>query len=264
MNDSANSSVLCEYSNGIGWLTLNRPEAINAVNDGIRTELPAALAAFDRNPQVKVIVLSGAGPRGFCVGADIKEARGAETPVAARRRMIGNAWIESLDRVTKPVIAAIHGFCFGGGLELALACDIRIAAPDAKFALPEIDLGLIPGGGGTQRMAQLIGMGRTLDLLLTAERIDAEEALRIGLITRLAPSVEALRETAQQLAQHIAAKPAVAAAYIKEAVRSGASVNLANGLRLEKNLFSLLLTTEDRAEAAAAFREKRAPRFEGK
>lgn len=264
MDHQAQPSVHCESDAGIGWITLNRPDALNAIDDAIRRELPAALAAFDRDPRIGAIVLCGAGARGFCVGADIKETRGAETPVEARQRLLDNAWIEALDRVNKPVIAAIHGFCLGAGLELALACDIRIAAPEAQFALPEIDLGLIPGGGGTQRLPQLIGMGRALDLILTGERIDAREALRIGLVSRLAPDVAGLRECARQLAQKIAAKPALAAAYAKEAVRHGMSAQLAAGLRVEKNLFSLLLTTEDRREAAAAFKEKRAPRFQGK
>jgi enoyl-CoA hydratase/carnithine racemase len=169
-----------------------------------------------------------------------------------------------LERFSKPVIAAIHGFCLGGGLELALACDIRIAAAGSVFGLPEVNLGLIPGGGGTQRLPRIVGLGRAPDLLLTADRIDAQEALRIGLVSRLVPEGADLLAQARQVAQRIAAKPPAAAAAVKEAARVGSTLDLAAGMRLEKDLFALLLATEDKLEAAAAFREKRAPLFTGR
>jgi enoyl-CoA hydratase len=144
----ASTTVRIERDGAIGWIVLNRPEQINAINDQIRRGVPAALAELERDAAIRVIVLRGEGPRGFCAGADIKERRGAETSVQVRRRMQGARWIEALDRCEKPVIAAIHGYCMGGGMELALACDIRFLAPGAVLALPETGLGLIPGGGG--------------------------------------------------------------------------------------------------------------------
>jgi enoyl-CoA hydratase/carnithine racemase len=165
-------------------------------------------------------------------------------------------WIESLDRVSKPVIASIYGYCFGGGLELALACDIRIASADALFSLPETGLGLIPGGGGTQRLPRLIGLAKALDLLITGDRVDAAEALRCGLITRLVAEREALAQETEALAKRIAARPAVATRYVKEAARAGMDLDLKAGFRVERDLFSLLLSTEERLAAAAAFKNK--------
>jgi len=264
MEDLGEPCVLTEVRDRVGWITLNRPAVINAINNSIRTGLPQALSAFDRDPDVRVIVLRGAGDRGFCVGADIKEFRPEISLVQSRDAMIQGAWIEAVGRASKPVIAAIHGFCLGAGLELALACDIRIASPDASFGLPEVDLGLIPGGGGTQNLPRLIGMARALDLMLTGDRIDAGEAHRLGLISRVCASAASLFEETAELSARIAAKPPVALAYVKEAVRLGLEADLQTGLRLEKTLFALLQSTDDRWEAATAFREKRPPRFAGR
>jgi len=253
MTTESEPVVVIQSANGVGWITLNRPTKINAINDAIRTGLPAALEAFDEDDEVHIIVVQGSGPRGFCAGADIKEDRPIEGPVAARRRLMRAPWIESFDRVSKPVLASIHGFCFGGGLEIALACDIRIASADAQFALPETGLGLIPGGGGTQRLPRLIGLAKALDLLITGDRIDAAEALRCGLITRLAADRESLAHETAALANRIAARPSIATRYVKEAARASPDLDRA-GFRLERDLFSLLLSTEDRLTAAAAFR----------
>lgn len=255
--------VQVSREDGIGWIALNRPGQINAINQALRLSVTEALYALDSDADVAVIVLHGAGERGFCAGADIKDQRAADTLVALRADMTPG-WIETFDKVRKPVIAAIHGYCLGGGLEIALACDIRIAAPGAVFGLPETGLGLIPGGGGTQRLPRVIGLGRALDLLLSGDRIDAAEAHRIGLVSRLAASDETLLEEAAALARRIAAKPPSATAYAKEAARLGSEMDLASGLRLEKDLFVLLMSTDDRREAAAAFKEKRAPRFTGR
>lgn len=241
---------------GVGWITLNRPASINAINDAIRTGVPAALEAMDRDEAIRVIVLQGAGPRGFCAGADIKENKPVEGPVAARHRLMKAPWIESLDRVSKPVIASIHGYCFGGGLEIALACDIRIASPEALFSLPETSLGLIPGGGGTQRLPRLVGLAKALDLLITGDRIDAAQALRCGLITRLATDRDSLERETAELANRIAARPALATRFVKEAAKSGLDLDLKSGFRVERDLFALLLSTDERLAAAAAFRNK--------
>jgi enoyl-CoA hydratase/carnithine racemase len=264
MQGTVDEAVQVLRQDGVGWITLNRPDAINAINTAIREGLPKALRSLDDDPQVRVIVLRGAGTRGFCPGADLKESRPQTTAFAARSPQDSSNWIRSLDQVSKPMIAAIHGYCLGGGLEIALACDVRIASADAVFSLPETGLGLIPGGGGTQLLPRIIGLGRALDLLLTGDRIDAGEAYRIGLITRVVPTVEALAEEAGRLATRIAQRPPLASRFVKEAARKGLELELGAGLRLEKDLFAMLLSTEDRLEAAAAFREKRAPVFKEK
>lgn len=264
MGSPGSSAILVERQDKVGCITLNRPQAINAINDAMRQELPAALQAFDEDPEVRVILLRGAGPRGFCAGADLKEKRTGESPMAVRGPQGHSTWIESFDRVSKPVIAAIHGFCLGGGLEIALACDLRIASPDAVFALPESGLGLIPGGGGTQRLPRIVGLGKALDLLLTGDRIDAGEAYRCGLVSRLASKAEALASEARELAMRIAARPPMATRFVKQAARASAELALDEGFRIERDLFALLLSTEDHLEAAAAFREGRAPVFRNK
>lgn len=213
---------------------------------------------------MRAIVIDGAGSRGFCSGADVNEKRGIGSPISERERLTPSSWIEVLDQVTKPVIAALHGYCFGGGLEIALACDIRLASRDLQLGLTETRLGLIPGGGGTQRLPRLIGLGPALDLLISAERIDAERAYQLGILTRLSADKDAVLADAMKLAAQIAARPPAAIAFAKEAAIEGLSSDLRGGLRLEKALFALLMGTEDREEAAAAFSEKRPPIFTGR
>jgi enoyl-CoA hydratase len=256
-------AVEVERRGAIGWIVLNRPDQINAINDDIRRGVPAALAELDSDPSVRVIVIRGAGARGFCAGADIKEQRADESSVKVRRRMQKSRWIEALDCTEKPVIAAIHGYCLGGGMELALACDLRFAAPNAVFALPETGLGLIPGGGGTQRLGAVIGPGRALDLLLTGDRIDVDKALEIGLVTRVASTVDTHLLEVTALAERIAGKPPTATLFVKQAARAATQRNLKSGLDLELDLFALLVPMLDVQEAALAFREKRAPCFTG-
>ena len=260
---SPNDVLLLELHEKVAVVTLNRPEVGNAFNEAIRLGLPAMLEQLDQDDACAAILLTGAGERGFCAGADIKEGRTVGTSVQERRRLQNNAWIDRVARISKPVVAALHGYCLGGGLELALACDIRIAAPGAQFGLPETGLGLIPGGGGTQRLPRLIGLGRAMDMMLTGERIDAQEALRIGLVSRLSADRGTLLAEGRAIAQRIASRPPTATAYAKEAARAGIEMDLQAGLTLEKTLFSLLMSTTDRAEAALAFKEKRPPRFTG-
>lgn len=260
---AVNAAVRIERIGKVGWVVLTRPEQINAINDEIRCGVPQALETLDADPGVCVIVIRGEGPRGFCAGADIKERRGAETSLQVRQRMEKTRWIESLDRVVKPTIAAIHGYCMGGGLELALACDLRVSTPDAVFALPETGLGLIPGGGGTQRLARIVGAGRAMDVLLTGDRLTAEEARAIGLVTRLSATRESLIEEASVLAAKIAGKPPTATQFVKQAARAAQALDLKSGLDVELHLFALLAPMNDVKEAALAFREKRAPQFTG-
>ncbi|MEO9191205.1 MAG: enoyl-CoA hydratase-related protein [Acetobacteraceae bacterium] len=250
----------------IAWITLNRPNALNALNAlnaAVRARLPAALREADGDPEVRVIVLRGAGPRAFCAGADIREFSTPTTPIAHRGRRANDDWTHVFERIGKPLVAAIHGFCLGGGLEIALACDIRVATSDARLGLPEVSLGIIPGAGGTQRLSRVVGLGAALDMILTGEPIDAATAMRIGLISRIAEDgdVEAL---ARRVAMTIAGRAPLAVVAAKEAVRKGADAGLEAGLRLELDLSSLLMDSEDRREAAAAFRDKRRPVFKGR
>jgi enoyl-CoA hydratase/carnithine racemase len=263
MTEAEQPAVLSERSGAIAWITLNRPQAMNSINDEVRTQLPAALRAADADAEVRVIVIKGAGERAFCAGADIKGFTEAPTPARYRANRLQGAWVDVLDETKKPLIASIHGFCLGGGLEMALACDIRIAADDASFALPEVTRGTIPGAGGTQRLSRMIGMGRALDMVLSAERIDAAEALRIGIITRLTTRAQLLAQT-QTLAEHIAGHAPLAVRFAKEAMRKGTAADFANGMKYEADLLALLLDTEDRKEAGRAFREKRKPDFKGR
>ena len=263
MSDPTAAAVLTERNGAVAWITLNRPQAMNSINDEVRTQLPAALRAADTDPAVRVIVVKGAGERAFCAGADIKGFTEAPTPAKFRQSRLQGHWIDTFDATKKPVIASIHGYCLGGGLEIALGCDIRIAADDATFALPEVSRGTLPGAGGTQRLSRVIGTGRALDMLLSAERVDAAEALRVGLITRLTTRGQLLAQT-QTLAEHIAAHAPLAVVFAKEAMRKGTAADFSTGMKYEADLLALLLDTEDRKEAGCAFREKRKPEFKGR
>ncbi len=258
-----NEAVRIERDARVGWVVLTRPNQINAINDAIRLGVPQALAQLQQDPDIRVIVIRGEGERGFCAGADIKERRGPESSLQVRQRMEKVRWIEALDGIAKPVIAAIHGYCMGGGLELALACDIRFAAPNAVFALPETGLGLIPGGGGTQRLSRVVAPGQALDMLLSGDRMNAEQAQRIGLVSRVASDNHGLLEEVTTFARRIAAKPPTASAFVKQAARAALELDLKSGLNLELDLFALLAPTHDAREAAQAFSERREPRFTG-
>ncbi|WP_075790787.1 enoyl-CoA hydratase/isomerase family protein [Massilia putida] len=261
---AVNEAVTIEREGSLGWVVLTRPGQINAINDDVRNGVPHALRELDADPAIRVIAIRGAGLRGFCAGADIKEKRGPETAIEVRSRMQGARWIEAVDTVQKPVIAAVHGYCMGGGLELALACDIRYATPDAVFSLPETALGLIPGGGGTQRLARVVGPGRAMDLLLTGERLDAAAAKDIGLVTRVASASDALVDEVRAFATRIAARAPAATLLVKRAARSALDLELKQGLDLELDLFAMLKPSEDAREAALAFSEKRPPNFIGR
>ncbi len=259
-----NPSVRTERQGNIGIIVLTRPTQINAINDDIRFGVPQALRDFDTDPGVQAIIIRGEGERGFCAGADIKEQRPPESAVELRQRMGRNRWIESLDTIETTVIAAIHGYCMGGGMELALACDIRFASPDVVMSLPETALGLIPGGGGTQRLPRLIGEAKALDLVLTGDRLKADEALAIGLVTRVASTPESLLEEATALAERIAKRPPLATRYAKRAIKAAADMDLHKGFDLELDLFAFLKQSDDAKEAAVAFKEKRTPNFSGR
>jgi enoyl-CoA hydratase len=256
-------AILFERKKGIAYLTLNRPEVLNARNRRMREELIDAVTAIREDPEVRVVILTGAGERSFSAGRDLKEAAQEKVGVvAARQAKMEISDTEMIARLDKPVIAAINGFALGGGCELALACDIRVAVEGAKVGLPEVSRGMIPGSGGTQRLSRVVGLGKALELILTGSVIDAEEACRIGLVNKVVPRDE-LMAAAEEYAQAIATKAPVAVVLAKEAVREGYEMSLDDGLRLETDLSALLRTTEDIKEGARAFVEKRPPQWRG-
>jgi len=246
--------VRYEVEDGIAVITVDNPP-VNALGPGVREGIIESVEKGNADPNVSAMVLIGAG-RSFIAGADIRQF-GKPRPQPARRST------DVLDDSAKPVVAAIHGYALGGGLEHALACNYRIAVPSAKVGLPEVLIGVLPGGGGTQRLPRLVGRGKALEMILTGARIPAAEALRIGLVERMVPAGEALK-AAHELARTIAEKAPIALRYAKESVVKGLGMALEDGLRLEGDLSTLLRTTEDRVEGAKAFIEKRKPRWTGK
>jgi enoyl-CoA hydratase/carnithine racemase len=259
----AGEPVRYEAKDGVATITLDRPDVLNAMNNPMRAQLLEIFTRLRTDDAVKAVVVTGAGDRAFCAGADIREFLEPPTPThfrEARKRLDFRA---EMERCSQPIIAAIRGFALGGGLELALACDIRIAAEDAHLGLTEINLAIIPGGGGTQRLPRLVGRGKALEMILTGMRVPAAEALRIGLVERVVPVAE-LMSAAQALARQIADKAPIALRYAKEAVVGGLGLPLADGIRLENDLATLLRTTEDRVEGAKAFVEKRRPTWTGR
>lgn len=246
----------------IGWITLNRPDRLNALNTQMRDDLYEVLSAVRDDADVRVAVVTGAGERGFCAGADLTEFGTAPSPVAARRiRQQRDLW-GLLAYHPKPLIVAAHGFCLGSGLELSLLCDLRVAAEGTVFGLPEVSLGFIPAAGGSQSLPRVVGRAKALELALLAERIDAAEALRIGLVSEVV-AADALLPAAHALAGTIASRGPIAARFAKEAVYRGSELPLAAGLRAELDLTVILQTTADRAEGVRAFVEQRAPHFDG-
>lgn len=254
---STYETILVEQHGRVGWITLNRPDALNALNSTLVGELAAAVAAFDADEGIGAIVLTGS-ERAFAAGADIKQMADKST----RDMLVGNpfAALDDVARARTPLIAAVAGFALGGGCELAMICDIILAADTAQFGQPEIALGVIPGLGGTQRLTRAVGAYKAAELVLTGRRMGAEEAERAGLVSRVVPAAE-LRDAAMEVAEAIAAKslPVVYAA--KEALRAAQETTLAEGLRFEKQSFATLFALDDQKEGMAAFREKRAPEF---
>ena len=261
-DDDTGNSVLYQVDDQIAVLSLNRPKAHNALNARLTEDFQRALERAEADADVRIIVIRGCGDRAFSAGRDITEFVAPQSLVAERQQRLQPKWTDMLAASAKPTVAAIHGYCLGGGLEVALACDIRIATDAATFALPEVHLGIVPGAGGTQRLPQIVGLGQALRLILTGERIDAEHALRIGLVSRVVPP-EALDEAVREETAMLLRGAPRALAYAKEAVRRGWDLPLADGLRLEADLSTLLLSTSDRTEGAKAFKQRRKPDFSG-
>ncbi len=248
--------ILVEAHGPVGLIRLNRPQALNALCDQLMEELGTQLLAFDKDPAIGAIVLTGSD-KAFAAGADIKEMRERTYPAVFLDDFIGNRW-ETVLRVQKPVIAAVAGFALGGGCELAMMCDIVIAADTAKFGQPEITLGTIPGIGGTQRLTRAVGKSKAMDLCLTGRMMDAAEAERSGLVSRVVPADKLMAE-ALAMAEKIAAMSRPAAEMAKSAINRAFETPLAEGLNVERDLFRSTFALEDRSEGMAAFIEKRKP-----
>jgi enoyl-CoA hydratase len=255
-------TITVERRGKVAVLTINRPDKLNALNKTVHAEGIQALDQIRHDDSVRVLVITGMGEKSFIAGADISEFAG-QTPVSQRDLFHERSFFNSLDTFPKPVIAMVNGFCLGGGCELALACDLRMASEKAKFSQPEINLGIMPGGGGTQRLTRLIGEGRSMEMILTGDMIDAETALRFGLVNHVYPAAE-LEAKTMELAANIAEKAPIALQLAKEAVKFASRSNLDEGLRREVDLFALCFSTEDKTEGVAAFLEKRKPVFTGK
>src|SRR5256712_1298588 len=261
MNGS--TRVLYGTKDGIARITISRPEKLNALDRQTVQEIDRVVASAGQDPSVGVLIITGAGEKAFVAGADIGELA-SQTPVEGTAyARAGQAVLDRLERLGKPSIAAINGYALGGGLELAMACTLRVAAESAKLGQPEVALGIIPGYGGTQRLARLVGAGRALELILMGEPIDAREALRIGLVNRVVPATELL-PSAESLARTILTRGAVALRYALQAVHEGLQTTLNQGLSMEAALFGLCCSTEDMREGTRAFVEKRKPAFKGR
>jgi len=249
---------------GIVKLTINRPEVRNALNAATRQELRNAIGEIEKDGNVRVVIITGAGEKAFISGADITAFKDA-TPIMMEESAstLGQQLFNDIENLSVPVIAMINGFCLGGGLELAMCCDIRIASENARFGQPEINVGILPGGGGTQRLPRLIGWGRAKELIYTGRIIEATEAEKLGVVDKVVPP-ERLGEEVEQLAETIASKSPLIIKLVKKAINKGMYTDLAAGLAYEKANFALCFATEDRKEGVTAFLEKRKPQFKGK
>jgi enoyl-CoA hydratase/carnithine racemase len=256
------TNLLYAKKDGIAYVTLNRPKVLNALNQKTWEELQAAFEDAQQDPEVRGVILTGGGGKAFIAGADIAELVHVTAAEAEKSSSFGQAVLNLIENLRKPVIAAVNGFALGGGCETAMACTIRVAAENAKFGQPEVKLGLLPGGGGTQRLPRLVGKGRALQLILSGETISAQEAYRIGLVNEVVPAAE-LIPRAEAILKEIFANAPIAVKYALEAVNKGLETTQDEGLSLEASYFGLCAATEDKKEGTAAFLEKRAPHFQG-
>lgn len=249
-------NLLLEISEGIAIVTVNRPAALNALTVSTLEELEGVVGEIVRNPDIRAAILTGAGTKAFVAGADIAAMRDMTSTQARALALQAHGIYAAIERSPKPFIAAVNGYALGGGCELAMACDIRVASETAKFGQPEINIGILPGFGGTQRLPRLVGKGRALELILTGELIDAREALRIGLANRVVAPGDLLDE-ARKLAGKIAAKGLVALQLCKEAVGNGLEMDISRACAYEAELFAYSFSTADQKEGMGAFLEKR-------
>jgi len=254
-------NFLLSIENGVAVLTVNRPEALNALNEESWKEIDRFGDMLEQDDKIKLAIITGSGEKAFVSGADINFLK-ARTSVLALEGLATNA-LAKIERSSKATIAAVNGYAFGGGCELALACDIRIASENAQFALPELGLGILPGAGGTQRLTKLVGLGRAKEMILTSRRIKVEEALQYGLVTQVV-SLEKLIETAQEIAKKILSKGPVAVKLAKKCMAAAVSTDQDAGMLLELLSYSVLISSEDRMEGVNSFLEKRPANFQGK
>ncbi|MBA3297464.1 MAG: enoyl-CoA hydratase/isomerase family protein [Acidobacteria bacterium] len=256
-------NLLIETDGGVATITVNRPKVLNALNAQTLDELRRAVLALKDDDTVRCVIITGAGDRSFVAGADINELS-VQTPVAGRDHALrGQHIFDLVENMGKPVIAAINGFALGGGCELAMACTMRVAAESARLGQPEINLGIIPGYAGSQRLARLIGRGRAMELLLTGDHVTAAEAHRLGLVNRVVPAAELMSEV-RKLAVSLASKAPVAVRYVIDAVNKGLEMPFPDAQMFEATLFGLVSTTEDMREGTRAFLEKRKAEFKGR
>jgi len=256
-------NLLVVKRDGLAVVTVNRPDKLNALNARTIAELDAAFADLGADDTVRGVLLTGAGEKAFVAGADIGELA-TESPVGGKERAVrGQKVFERIETLGKPVVAAVNGFALGGGCELALACHVRVASENARLGTPEVKLGIMCGYGGTQRLPRLVGKGRALELLLTGEMVDAQEALRIGLVNRVVPQAKLLEEAEGLLGKMVANGP-ISLRFTLEAVNASLDMPLAEAQSFEAALFGLICTTADMQEGTKAFLEKRKPQFKGR
>jgi enoyl-CoA hydratase len=256
-------TILFEVRDGVAFVTVNRPDKLNALNDQVMAELGDAVERITTAPEIRGAIITGAGPKAFIAGADIADLSRQGPFDGKARAMRGQGVLRRLETCGKPVVAAVNGYALGGGCELAMACHLRLASDTAKFGQPEVKLGIAPGYGGTQRLPRLVGKGIALQLILSGEMIDAQEAYRIGLVNKVVPAAELLTESEKMLRGILAMAP-LAIRLCLEAVDQGIEMTLDEGLLLEANHFGLLAATHDMKEGTTAFLEKRPARFEGR
>lgn len=256
-------TLIYEKKENIGILTINRPEKMNAISQELTKELGQLLGEIENDTDLRVLIITGAGDKAFVAGADIKELIDRDAIKGRRVSRERQELFSCIENLSVPVIAAVNGYALGGGLELAMACSIRLASDKAQLGAPEVKLGIIPGDGGTQRLPRLIGLGRAMEMILTGDPIDASEAFRIGLVNRVIPHGK-LMDEAMELARRIASRPPLAVQFAKEAVNRSQEGDSDSGFALESFLHALSCTTEDKKEGVIAFLEKRKGKFKGK
>ncbi len=255
-------NLLFENEDGIGILTMNRPKALNALNSETLSELSSLVDEIAADDSIKAVIITGA-ERSFVAGADIVEMLNFSAAEGRTFGQLGQATFLKIEKMNKPVIAAINGFALGGGCELSMACDIRIASEKAKFGQPEVGLGIVPGFGGTQRLPRLVGKGKAKEIIFTGDIFDAQEALRIGLVQKVV-APEELMETAKAMAKRIMKNGPYAVRLCKDAINMGLDIDLASGQEYEATLFAVTCATDDKKEGMSAFVDKRKPSFSGK
>jgi enoyl-CoA hydratase/carnithine racemase len=263
MSSPTLENLLYEKKGAIAYVTLNRPKVLNALNQRTWENLRTAFEDARDDAEVRGVILTGAGDKAFIAGADISELAHVTAVEAEKSSSYGQAVLDLIENLGKPVIAAVNGFALGGGCETAIACTIRVASEHAKFGQPEVKLGLIPGGGGTQRLPRLVGKSRALQLILSGEMISAQEAYRIGLVNEVVPAAELITR-AEAILKKIFSNAPVAVKYSLEAVNKGLEMSQTEGLSLEASLFGLCAGTEDKKEGTQAFLQKRPPQFQGR